>query len=115
MSMVTINLRSAIKVTIPDASGAPHEYDLVAGANEVPAEVAEHWYVKKFIVPAAGRAPRTVMPSAQLSAAMIAKAKAATEEIKAKENAKAPAPPAQTADVPVAPAKAPEAAEKAKS
>jgi hypothetical protein len=61
--MITIDLRTPLSVSVPDAAGEDHAYDLVEGLNDVPPEVAEHWYVKKFQRPLR-RVPRTVVPSA---------------------------------------------------
>jgi hypothetical protein len=61
--MITIDLRSSLTVSVPDAAGVDHSYDLVEGLNDVPPEVAEHWYVMKFMRPVR-RVPRSVVPSA---------------------------------------------------
>jgi hypothetical protein len=60
--MITIDLRIPMTVTVPDKAKVEHIYTLTAGLNDVPPEVAEHWYVKKFTVPVR-RVPRTVVPS----------------------------------------------------
>jgi len=62
MSMHTIDLRQALNIRVPDAAGVEKEYQLAEGLNEVPREVAEHWYVKKFSLPVR-RVPRVVLPS----------------------------------------------------
>lgn len=55
---VTIELREAINgLVVRDGAGTERSYDLVQGLNEVPAEVAEHWYVQKFRV-----APKPIPP-----------------------------------------------------
>lgn len=80
MSKVTIDLRTHIKITIDDSAGVPHDYDLVEGINEVPPEVAEHWYVSKFTRPVR-RVPRGVIASPQMSAALLAKAAEVSQSI----------------------------------
>lgn len=107
MSTVTIDLRTPIKVTVNDPAGIAHDYDLKEGLNDVPPEVAEHWYVSKFTRPIA-RVPREVIASPQMSAAMLAKAADVAKSIEAAPDAPAAPPPvpAQTADVPAAKDKA---------
>lgn len=60
--MTTIDLRTAMTVTVPDKAKVDHTYELKAGLNDVPPEVAAHWYVKKFTL-ATRRVPRVVVPS----------------------------------------------------
>lgn len=61
--MITIDLRTSLSVSVPDAAGVDQRHDLVEGLNDVPPEVAEHWYVKQFLRPVR-RVPRVVAPSA---------------------------------------------------
>jgi hypothetical protein len=103
--MITIDLRSAMTVKVPDAAKVEHTYKLVEGLNEVPQEVADHWYVKKFLRPVR-RVPRVVVPSsARPSSLQRAAAKAAAEALKP-DVAAAPAAPSAPAEKPAAPAPA---------
>jgi len=97
--MITIDLRQSMTVRVPDASGTEQTYDLVAGLNDVPREVAEHWYVSKFTQPVR-RVPRTVVPSAARPMDLPPAALATMAEALAPVAA-APEP-SQTADVPAA-------------
>jgi hypothetical protein len=98
--MITIDLRVAMTVTVPDAAGAPHEYNLVEGLNDVPDEVAEHWYVKKYMRPVR-RVPRTVVPSSARPrmlppGAVAALGEALKPAVAAAAPATPPAPPEPT-------------------
>lgn len=97
--MTTIDLRIPMTVTVPDAAKVPHEYNLVEGLNEVPPEVAEHWYVQKFMR-AVRRVPRVVVPSSARPR-MLPPAAVATMDEALKPAVAAPA------EAPVAPAVAP--------
>lgn len=92
--MITIDLRQSLNVRVPDAAGVEHTYDLVEGLNDVPPEVAEHWYVMKFMRPVR-RVPRTVVPSAAPPLALPSAAIATMAEALA-------ADPKQAADIPAA-------------
>jgi hypothetical protein len=111
--MITIDLRQAMTVKVPDAAKVEKTYKLVAGLNEVPREVADHWYVKKFLRPVR-RVPRVVVPSsARPSSLQRATAKATAEALKPVVTS-APALPSAPAEKPAAPAPAPaDKAEKA--
>lgn len=62
MFSVTVELSTDITgVRVPDGNGAEIVVDLKKGLNEVPLAVAEHWYVKKFIVDRPSP-PRVVVP-----------------------------------------------------
>lgn len=83
--MPTIDMQIAMTVTVPDAAGVEHEVELTEGLNDVPVEVAEHWYVRKFMNPMPA-APRVVLPStarpaflSQQAVANMADALAATD------------------------------------
>lgn len=58
----TIDLKIALTVKVADAKGVEHQYELKEGLNDVPDEVARHWYVAKFLRPVR-RVPRVVLPS----------------------------------------------------
>jgi hypothetical protein len=60
--MITIDLKIPMTVTVADAAKVEHTYELKAGLNDVPPEVASHWYVKKFAQPVR-RVPRVMVPS----------------------------------------------------
>lgn len=61
--MPTIDMQIAMTVTVPDAAGVAREVELTEGLNDVPVEVTEHWYVRKFMRPVPD-ARRVVLPSA---------------------------------------------------
>lgn len=96
--MITIDLRIPMTVTVPDKAGVDHEYKLVEGLNDVPPEVADHWYVKKFMRPIA-RVPRVVVPSSARPRMLPPAAVAAMGEALT-----APRVAVPTAAAPVAPA-----------
>jgi hypothetical protein len=70
MSLLTIDLRRALNIRVPDAAGVEQPYELHEGLNDVPREVAEHWYVKKFCRPLRS-VPRFVVPSSARPPAVI--------------------------------------------
>lgn len=91
--MITIDLKIPVTVTVPDAAKVEHTYELKAGLNDVPSEVAGHWYVKKFLQPVR-RVPRVMAPSSARPAA-LGRAAAA----KARKAAVKPAAPAAQPEV----------------
>src|ERR1700694_3233622 len=109
--MITIDLRSALNVRVPDAAGVEQDYVLVEGLNDVPPEGADHWYVSQFMRPVR-RVPLTVMPSAArpmaLPPAAIATMAEAVAPLAAAPEVIAPAAPdpKQTAEVPAVKEKA---------
>ncbi len=83
-------------------AGVDHEYQLVEGLNDVPGEVADHWYVKKFMRPVR-RVPRVVLPSAARPLPIPPATIASMADAIAPLAAAPEAPdPLQTADVPAA-------------
>jgi hypothetical protein len=103
--MTTIDLKIALTVKVPDAKGVEHRYELKQGFNDVPKEVAEHWYVKKYLQPVR-RVPRVVLPTSARPGFLAKRA------VKAMASGlKAPAPAANAAPVP--PPAAEQPAEKA--
>jgi hypothetical protein len=106
--MITIDLKIPMTVTVPDAAKVEHTYELKAGLNDVPSEVAKHWYVKKFLQPVR-RVPRIMAPSSARPAA-LGRAAAAKARKGGAPVAPAPAKAAASAAQP-----APAEAEKAKA
>lgn len=78
MSMIAIELSSDIKgVRVPDENGVSQTFDLNRGWNDVPATVADHWYVRKFIMTV--KKPRVVVvPATEKPVEMTAAAKSET-------------------------------------